>query len=47
MLFSIKLHKNLRLTSYNYIPDSRFNSYDVRIDIPVTISFYYADIGII
>jgi hypothetical protein len=33
--------------SYNHIPGSRFNSYDIRIDVPVTLSLYYADIGVI
>jgi hypothetical protein len=32
--------------SYNFIPDFKFNSYDIQTVIPVTISLYHVDIGI-
>jgi hypothetical protein len=34
------------VATHHYVPVSGFNSYDIRIDIPVTMSLYYADIGI-
>jgi hypothetical protein len=33
--------------SYQYVLDARFNSYDIRMDIPLTFSLYYVDIGLI
>jgi hypothetical protein len=35
------------VVSYHYIPYSGFNSYDIRLDIPVTFSLYHVDINII